>query len=53
MLVLGHVHPRAAEAHAFHFEPRALLQGGFAFQLDLSSRSDHALLRQASPALAQ
>src|ERR1017187_5436739 len=43
VLVGVHVHALAAEADTFHFEMRALFQGGFAMELDGAAGSQHAL----------
>src|ERR1019366_3164999 len=53
VLVLGHVHATAAKTHALQFQPRALFQAGFVFQLDGAAGAHHALPRQPVPLLAQ
>jgi len=47
VLVFGHVHALAAEAHAFEFQAGALLQARFELELDLSAGAHHSLPRQS------
>ena len=46
MLVLGHVHALAAEAHAFEFQACALREARFEFELNLPAGAHHPLPRQ-------
>src|ERR1019366_2089120 len=50
VLVLDHIHPLAAETHAFHFQARALLHPSFILEFNGAAGAHHALPGQCPAA---
>ena len=53
VLVFRHINALAAEAHAFHFEAKALFAVSLVLEPDHSTRADHTLPWQRPVGLAQ